>query len=76
MGGRPPVELAGAGLVDEAVGEQGVDALGDGGAGEAGSAGEVGARDGVALPDQPQHRARAGGGGAAGDRGFSAIVRQ
>ena len=47
-----------AGLVDELVGEQRVDALGDGRAGEAGAARELGPRDGLAVADQPQHGAR------------------
>ena len=50
---------AAAGLVDELVREQGVDALGDGGAGEAGPAREVRAGDRLAVADQPQHRAGA-----------------
>ena len=49
VGGRPPVEALPPALVDQLVGEQGVDALGDGRAGQPGDAGEVGAGHALAC---------------------------
>ena len=59
---------AAAGLVDEALREQRVDALGDGRAGEPGLPREVGPRDRDPLADQAQERA---GAGRRGLRGLS-----
>ena len=53
---------AAAGLVDEPLREERVDALGDGRAGEPGHPREVGSRDRDSFADQAQERARAGRG--------------
>ena len=59
---------AAARLVDEAVAEQRVDALGDGRAGESGLPRQVGARDRHAVADQAEQRPGAARGGGASRR--------
>ena len=65
---------AAAGLVDESEGEQRVDALRHGGAGEAGLPGEIGAGYGDAFADQSEQGARAGLGRLRGVGGFALMT--
>ena len=64
VGGRPPVDALSAPGTSQLVGEQHVDALGDGRAGQPGGGGQVAAGDGVAVAHQVEDRA----GRAAGRR--------